>query len=533
MTRDDRTVDVLVIGAGIGGLYAVHRFRQAGLSVIALEAAADVGGVWYHNSYPGARVDLESETFCYLFDDELYREWKWSERYAAQPEIHAYLRHVAERFDLRKDIRFETRVTGLRWIEEDAAYLVSTETGDEYRAHFVVAASGQLSARRSPSFEGLEDFRGDWYQTSNWPKQPVDLRGKRVGVIGTGSSGVQVITAIADEVGELVVFQRTPNYSVPAHNHARNRVRHEYVGNRREILRDAVFGSPMGFLMPPDAGPATNWSPIEREQLLEQRWANGGQALLRTFSDQGVDWDSNTVVGDFVRERIRERLDAREDLTALIPNRYPIGTRRLCVDTGYYEKYLRDNVQLVDLSNTSIERFTETGIELADGRRIELDVAVFALGFEAFTGTLFQMDIVGRNGVRLEDAWAQGPETMLGLMAHDFPNLFLPTGPGGPSVLANMFAANVQGMDLVADVISQVRNRGKQVVWPETEPQRAWTEHVQGVARGLIRYQVDNYFVHHNADGSKVYLPYTGGFATYVDYCQAELDAGLPSFAMA
>lgn len=528
---EQETVDIVVIGAGIGGLYAVYRFRQLGLTVLALEAGADVGGVWYHNSYPGARVDLESETFCYMFDDELYAEWEWSERYAAQPEILAYLRHVAERYDLRRSIRFNTRVTGMDWNEDDGAYLV--RAGETVvRASYVVAASGQLSAPRAPDFEGFESFQGDWYQTSNWPKDPVDLHGKRVGVIGTGSSGVQVITAIAPEVSELHVFQRTPNYSVPAFNQPRNPVRHAYVTERLHEIRDAAFESAMGFVMPPDAGPATDWSAMDREQLLEQRWALGGQSLLKTFSDQGIDRTTNEIVGDFARQKVRERISDREELSALIPDDYPIGTRRLCVDTGYYEQYLRQEVHLVDLKRNGIRRFVPEGIELEDGQVIELDVVVLAVGFEAFTGALFAMDIVGRDGIRLDEAWARGPETYLGLMSHKFPNLFLPTAPGGPSVLANMFVANVQGMDLVAEIIDIVHKRGKRIIWPQLEPIRTWSQHVQEVAKPLIRYFVDNYFIHYNDDGSKVYLPYTGGFGAYRQFCDDEVAAGLPSFEM-
>lgn len=525
-------VEILVVGAGIGGLYAVHRFRALGVSVLALEAGSDVGGVWYHNSYPGARVDLESETFCYMFDDDLYADWVWSERYAAQPEIQAYLRHVAERFDLLRDIRFDTRVTGIEWDEAATEHIVTTDRGT-LRATFVVAASGQLSAPRRPEFPGFEDFEGEYYQTSAWPKTPVDLAGKRVAVIGTGSSGVQVITALADEVGELHVLQRTPNYSVPAFNRPRDAVRHAYVTERMHDLRDAAFESAMGFIMPPDAGSAHDWNPIEREQLLEQRWALGGQMLLKTFSDQGLDWDVNAEVGDFVRQKVRERIGDRDDLSALIPDSYPVGTRRLCVDTGYYERFLEDHVHLHDLRTNALRRFVPRGIEFEDGSVVEIDAVVVALGFEAFTGALFGMQPVGRDGARLEEQWLRGPRTYLGVMAHDFPNLFFPTGPGGPSVLANMFAANVQAMDFIAGIIEVMRDRGKRTIWPALEAQNRWSEHVQEVARPLIRYQVDNYFLHRNEDGSKVYLPYTAGFGQYSRFCDEELANGLPSFEMA
>lgn len=526
-------VDVLIVGAGIGGLYAVHRMRRLGVTVQAIEAAPDVGGVWYHNSYPGARVDLESETFCYLFDDDLYREWAWSERYAAQPEIHAYLRHVADRFDLRRSIRFDTTVVSVHWSDEEQVHYVVTDDGTTTVARFVVLAAGQLSAPRRPPFPGFDEFEGTWVQTSSWPKDGYLPTGQRVAVIGTGSSGVQVATALAPIVDELIVLQRTPNYSVPARNGPRSRVRHEQVAARIEGLRDAAYGSAMGFLMPPDNGASTEHDAWLNEQLLFERWAFGGQSMLRVFSDQAVSREANAVVGDFVRDRTAERLAGRTDLAPLIPDAYPIGTRRLCVDTGYYETFLRDNVELVDISANPIVRCTAHGLEFADGTEREIDVLVTALGFEAFTGSLFRMDIRGEDDRSLQDAWAKGPETLYGLMTPGFPNLFFPTGPGGPSVLANMFVANEQAMDFVAEVISATLARGAAQAVATADASREWSQHVQDVARGLIRYEVDNYFVHKNADGSRVYLPYTGGFSDYVARCRSEAAAGFPGFAFA
>ena len=524
--------DVLVIGAGLGGLYAVHSLRQRGLTVMCLEAAPDLGGVWYHNNYPGARVDLESETFCYLFDEQLYRDWKWSERYAAQSEILAYLNHFADRYDLRPLIQFDTRVASLTWLELENRYEVRSTDGTVLRATFVVLATGQLSAPRTPGFDGLAEYGGDWLRASDWPKSGVDLRGRRVGVIGTGSSGVQVATALADQVDELWVFQRTPNYSVPAQNRGRSDIQHEFASGQVKSLRQGVFGSAMGFLAPPPAGRWSDFDNWDREQLLEERWAYGGQPLLRVFTDQGVDWEANTGVGDFVRRKIRERIGGRSDLASLIPGAYPVGTRRLCVDTGYYEQFLKDHVHLVDVRDRPIQGFVREGISVEGLGDIGLDAVVFALGFDAFTGALFGMDIVGRDGERLKDAWARGPRSLYGVMVHGFPNLFVATGPGSPSVLANMFAANVQHMDFIGDLITRVQERGATTIEPDSGAELAWSAHVQDVAKGLIRYHVDNYFVHRNADGSKVYFPYTGGFARYIGYCDEEISAGLPNFVV-
>ena len=523
-------VDVLVVGAGLGGLYALHSLQQRGLTVTCMEAAPALGGVWYHNNYPGARVDLESETFCYLFDESLYRDWKWSERYAAQSEILGYLNHFADRYELRPLIQFNARVASLTWSVSEDLYEVRSTDGVVLRATFVVLATGQLSAPRTPEFDGLSEYGGEWYRASDWPKSDVDLRGRRVGVIGTGSSGVQITTALACQVEELWVFQRTPNYSVPAQNRDRSDLQHEFAGSRFERLRQGVFSSAMGFLAPPPAGRWSDFDECERQQLLEQRWAHGGQSLLSTFTDQGVEWEANSGVGDFVRRKINERIGGRGGLAPLIPSDYPVGTRRLCVDTGYYEQFSKDNVHLVDLRKQPIQGFRKGGLSVAGAGEVNLDAVVFALGFEAFTGALFGMDIVGRNGQRLRDAWVLGPRTLYGVMINGFPNLFVATGPGSPSVLANMFAANVQHMDFIGELITQTRDRGAATVEADGTAESAWSEHVQEVARGLIRYQVDNYFVHRNADGSRVYFPYTGGFSRYIGYCEDEVAAGLPNF---
>ena len=530
-TGDVRHYDVVVVGAGMGGIYAIHRFRSQGLSVLGIEGAPDVGGVWYHNAYPGARVDIESANYCYFFDPELYREWKWSERYAAQPEILAYLRHAADRFDVRPHIVFEQWVTGAQWDPEQNRYRVTTDAGLEVTAQFLVMTTGQLSKPRPLDFPGLRDFRGEWYRTSQWPHEPVELAGKRVGVIGTGSSGVQTITAVAKEAAHLHVFQRTPNYSVPAYNRPADQRKHERMAADVEGVYREILGTPGGLILPPSRGSFKDYTAEQSQQMLEERWAFGGQSLLSLFSDQGVDPQVNEVVAEFVRNKVRDIVKDPETAERLVPDSYPIGVRRLCIDTGYYETFNRDNVSLVDLREDPIDRIVPEGIRLASGAVVELDVVIFALGFEAFTGALDGANIRNEEGRQPSDNWTRGPRTFLGLTTTGFPNLFLVTGPASPSVLANMNVANVQHLDFVGDLIAHMRERGYERVEPTVEAQDEWTEHVASIAEPMLRRKIDNYMVHVNRDdGSRVFIPYPGGFGDYVRRCEAVTADGYAGF---
>lgn len=522
--RDEHHFDVIVVGAGIGGIYAVHRFVSQGLSVLGLEGAPDVGGVWYHNAYPGARVDIESANYCYFFDPELYREWRWSERYAAQPEILSYLNFVADRYDVRRYIRFNTYMTGGQWDGAANRYVVTTEHGDTVTCRYLVMTTGQLSKPRKPDFEGLDDFRGHWYQTSRWPHQPVELEGKRVGVIGTGSSGVQAITAIAPIAGHLTVFQRTPNYSVPAYNRSADKRKYERMAATVRETWDEILTTPGGLILPPGRGDSSQYSYEEKQQILEERWAFGGQSLLSLFSDQGVDAETNELVAEFVRNRVRDIVEDPKVAETLVPDEYPIGVRRLCIDTGYYETFNRPNVSLVDIKADPIARITPNGIALAGGSEIELDIVVFALGFNAFTGALDEAGIRNEDGLSPSDKWKRGPRTYLGLTTTGFPNLFLITGPGSPSVLANMNVANVHHIDVVGDLITYMTEHGYQRVEPTAEAEAAWTEHAASIAEPMLRRKHDNYMVHVNRDdGSRVFIPYAGGFNDYV----AQVDAAV------
>ncbi|MGQ4601327.1 FAD-dependent oxidoreductase [Nocardia sp. R6R-6] len=517
--------DVVVVGAGMGGIYGAHRFASQGLRLLGLEAAAGFGGVWYHNRYPGARVDVESQVYNFLFDRELVKSWEWSERYASQPEILAYLEHVAGHLGVRDLFRFESRVTGARWDDERHRYTVDINGSTALTTRFLVMATGQLSKPHDPPFTGLADFRGRWVRTGDWPRDPVDIDGKRVAVIGTGSSGVQVITEIAPKVASLHVFQRTPAYTVPSRNRASGPDQAAEVYENFDRFRDQLFGQAAGIRARPPAGPAAQYSPAEQRQLIQQRWDEGGATINFTFSDQSVDLESSTVVGDFVRDKISEIVADPATAAALKPTTYPIGTRRVCVSSGYYETYNRDNVVLVDIAREPIVGITRSGIKTA-AAEYEFDLIVFALGFDAFTGALEVANIVNHEGRGPTDHWVNGPATYLGLMTTGFPNLFTITGPGSPSVLANMFLANTQHLDLVGDLLAHMTERGLTRVEPSEAAQTQWTRHANEVAEPLLRRQVASYMVQVGQDGQRYLIPYAGGFHTFVEHCSAVVAGG-------
>jgi cation diffusion facilitator CzcD-associated flavoprotein CzcO len=522
--------DVVVVGAGIGGIYAVHRFAEQGLTVVGIEGAPGVGGVWYHNRYPGARVDLEGIYYSY-FDPELYRAWQWSERYPSQPELQAYLNFAADRWDVKRHFLFSTWVTGADWDPATHRYTVTTGTGRTVSTRFLVMATGPLSAARAPDFPGLDTFGGEQILTARWPDRPVDLAGKRIGVIGTSASGVQAVPILAEQASALYVFQRTANYSVPAQNGPADPARHDDHVSRIERLWQQCLAHPGGTDLPLGVGPAGSFSPRERTTILEQRWAYGGHAMQTVFTDQGSDITANEIVAEFVRGKLRE-IVANPDLAErLMPTAYPIGTRRLCVDTRYYETFNRDNVTLVDLRTDPIERFTPTGIQTRSAHT-GLDTVIFATGFTAFTGSLYAANVRNEQGRQLRDYWTRGPRTYLGLMVRGLPNLFLMTAPGSPSVLANFFPSSVHQADLLAGLMTHMMDGGLGRVEPTEEAQRAWTEHVAEVAAPTLRLRVRNYMVHVNADdGSRVFIPYVGGFDRYVRACTEVVENGYRGFA--
>jgi cation diffusion facilitator CzcD-associated flavoprotein CzcO len=524
--------DAIVVGAGIGGLYAIYRLGRQGLSVLGLESASGVGGVWFHNRYPGARVDVESIDYCYYFSPELYREWRWTERYAPQAELLAYFNHVADRFDIRRRILFETPLKAARWHPESARYHVETATGRRFTCRFLVMATGNLSAARKPDFPGLADFKGEWAQASHWPDRPVELAGRRIAVIGTGSSGVQAIPVLAEQASHLYVFQRTPNFSVPARNMPLDERKFAEaaadVPGRRDYLLTtrAAITSNLG---PPLR--LAEYSEAEQRDRLERQWALGGQGMNRVFADQGTDQAVNDVVANFVRTKIREIVKDPWTAEKLCPTDHPIGSRRLCVDTNYYATYNRANVTLVDIGADPIERITETGIKTA-GAHYPVDLIVFALGFNAFRGALDQVDIRNERDETPTEHWDRGPRTYLGLMTGGFPNLFLLTGPGSPSVLANMIIMNEEHVNFVADLIAHMDATGLDMVEPEPDAQRRWAATVAEAASKLLRLGVKNYMVHVNPDdGSRVFMPYVGGLDRYLQICRDVVANGYEGFA--
>lgn len=514
-TRPTEEYSIVVIGAGMGGIYALHRFADLGHDVHGFEGAPGVGGVWYHNGYPGARVDVESDSYSFLFDQDLYAGWDWSERYAAQPEILSYLNYVADRLDVRRNLSLSTWVTSAEWHPQENKYLIKTNTGRTVWARYLVMATGNLSKPRKPDFAGLDDFEGEWHQTGHWPLTPVEIAGKRVAVIGTGSSGVQAATEIAKTAEHLFVMQRTPNYSIPAHNGPADQAKKVRLSQKVLQFRGEAYATAGGHVLPPPAGKGTDFSPEEQRQVLETRWAFGGQCLLSTFTDQGTNIEVNNVIADFVRGKIRTMIDDPETAEKLMPTAYPIGIRRLCIDTGYYPIFNQSNVTLVDLRSDPIEHITKTGIKTRD-QEYEVDLIVFALGFEAFTGAIDQANVRNEHGQQPSDRWKYKPQTHLGIMTNGFPNLFLLTSVQSPSVLANFFTLNNYHVDFVADIIARAEQKGAVRIEPSLEAEQEWGAHCNSIAEPLLRRAVDNYMVHVNKyDGSRYFIPYAGGFDKY------------------
>ena len=523
--RDAMKIDVAIIGAGIGGLYALKRMRDDGLSALAIEAAPDVGGVWYHNRYPGARVDIESQDYCYWFSPELYREWKWSERYATQGELLSYLRHVADRFDLRKDLRLGNRVVSA--VRRDGRWNVETDKGLRFAARFLVMATGNLSEPRKPDFQGIDRFRGEWVQTSIWPDREVRIAGRRVAVIGTGSSGIQVIPEVARTAAHLTVFQRTPNFTVPAHNgepdiDLRAEITADVGAARQKLLSNSIGAHfRLGQRM------LAEYEGDELQDELERKWMVGGQGMNAVLSDQTTNAEANAVVAEFVRRKIRETVKDPYTAERLCPWDHPIGTRRLCVDSDYYATFNRPNVTLVDARDEAIEEITETGIRTTKAHH-DFDLIIFALGFIAFTGAIDQAGIRNEAGLSPTSAWGRGPQTWLGLMTAGFPNFFMLTGPGSQSILANMFVGNEVHVDFVADLIGYMDRHEYAEAEPRLEAVESWTSHVTELGKRLLRNQVKNYMVHVNEDGTRAFIPYSGGLHNYIAEAKKEAENGFP-----
>ena len=510
--------DVIVVGAGFAGLYAVHRCASAALSVTALEAAPDVGGTWYWNRYPGARCDVESVDYSYSFDEALQRSWTWIERFAAQPEILAYLRHVADRFDLRRHYRFGVDVVDATFDRD--RWHVRTAAGETYAAQFLLCATGCLSALNRPDIPGIDDFAGDAYFTAAWPREDPDLRGKRVGLIGTGSSGIQAVPIVAAQAEKLVVFQRSPNYTIPMPNRPWSadewRQIQEQYPDRRRISAYAAAGTPHGTYHKK----AVDTEPEERAEALWQRWREGGVLFAKTFPDQTSDLAANDIAREFAEERIREIVTDPVVAADLIPGDHPIGAKRICTDAGYYSTFNRANVRLVNLRREPIETITANGIR-TNAATYPCDVLIFATGFDAMTGALTRIDPIGPGRERLRDIWANGPLTFLGLMVPGLPNLFTISGPGSPSVLANMVLHAEVQVDWVIDLVLAVRRLGVSEVEPRRDAARAWTYHVaQAAEQTLFPRAASSWYLGSNIEGKKrVFMPYIGGFGNYRRQC--------------
>ena len=532
MKSDTRsTFDVVIVGAGFAGMYMLYRLRNLGFSARVYEAGSGVGGTWYWNRYPGARCDVESVQYSYQFSDALQQEWEWTERYATQPEILRYANHVADRFDLRKDIQFETRVSAATFDEGRCRWTIVLADGTEVSARFCVMATGCLSSTNTPQFPGLDSFRGSVYHTGRWPHREVDFSGQRVGVIGTGSSAIQSIPLIAEQAQHLFVFQRTPHYTVPAHNapldpEYKRRVKAEY-----PALRSRAKQTFAGIDLRLNDRSAVQATDAERQREYEARWAFGGVSFMGAFNDLLFNADSNATAAEFVRGKIREIVRDPELAAALSP-RYVIGCKRLCVDTGYYATFTRANVSLVDVGRSPIEAISPQGVLVA-GKLYEIDSLVLATGFDAMTGALTRIDIRGKSGEALREKWHGGPRAYLGLMIAGFPNLFTITGPGSPSVLTNMLPSIEQHVDWIADCLVFLRDRRLAQIEPTPEAENEWVAHVNEVAGTNLRSTCSSWYVGANVAGKpRVFMPYIGGFPAYVQKCCEVVAAGYRGFAL-
>ncbi len=523
-------VDVVVVGAGFSGLYLLHRFQTAGFSVRCFERGDDVGGTWYWNRYPGARCDVESMQYSYGFDDDLQQEWNWPEKFSAQPDILTYAGHTADRFGLRQLIDFETEVRAAHYDEAGKCWQVETDKGETVTAKHFIMAGGCISTAQIPDFEGLADYKGKTYHTGAWPHDKVDFTGQRVAVIGTGSSGIQAIPVIAEEAAHLTVFQRQANFSIPSRNHP---MTEEYASSWKDgygAKRREMRYMPNGVLRELNDKSALEVSEEERLATYEERWKIGGSGFLGAFNDILTSQDANDTMAEFVRNKIRSIVKDPVTAEALCPKTHPIGTKRLCVDSGYYETYNRDNVELVDISKEPIERLTEKGLTVG-GRDFEFDAVVFATGFDAMTGTLFNVDIRGRDGLALKEKWYAGPRTYLGLMSEGFPNFFMITGPGSPSVKSNMITSIEQHVDLVADTLIHMREQGLELMEPELEAENEWIDHVQVVAHKTLFPRANSWYMGTNIPGKpRLFMPYIAGVGTYRKICEEVVANGYRGF---
>lgn len=513
-------VDVVVVGAGFSGLYLLYRLRKAGFSTRVFERGGDVGGTWYWNRYPGARCDVESLQYSYSFDEQLQQDWHWPEKFSAQPDILAYANHVADRFNLKKDIEFNIEVKA-SWFDENLkTWKITTNTGEEINAQYFIMATGCISTTQIPNIKGLSDYVGNTFHTGDWPHEEVDFSGQSIAVIGTGSSGIQSIPVLAKQAKKLTVFQRTPNYSIPSQNEPMTkkyeRSWKDVYSERRKEMRYSAHGS----LKDLNDVPALSVDKDQRQELYTKRWAIGGTGFLGSFNDLLTNADANYTAAEYVRQQIKRVVKDKETAEILCPRSYPIGTKRICIDTGYFETYNRENVKLVDISKKPIQRLVTDGI-IVDDQLYPFDSIIFATGFDAMTGSIFNVDIKGRDGLALKEKWNAGPKTYLGLMSASFPNLFMITGPGSPSVKSNMIMSIEQHVDLVIETLLSMRRKGLSVVEPELEAENKWVDHVQEVANKTLFPQANSWYMGANIPGKpRLFMPYIGGVGAYREICE-------------
>jgi cation diffusion facilitator CzcD-associated flavoprotein CzcO len=531
--------DVIIVGAGFAGMYMLYKTRQLGLSAVVLDKAGGVGGTWYWNRYPGARCDVDSIQYSYSFDDELQQEWEWTEYYATQPEILRYANHVADRHDLRRDMRLNTEVVSASFVEgangkKTGHWVVETkgEHGGRVEGTFVVMGTGCLSTPNKPRIEGLEDFAGEVYHTGFWPHEKVDFTGKRVAVIGTGSSAIQAIPEIAKEAAHLTVFQRTPNYTIPAQNRPLDPKEYEEVRAHYAELRETAKKQPNGLIYDRSPRSALETSEEERRAEFERRWAKGGTNFIASFNDVMMNTEANELAAEFVRGKIREIVKDPKTAEILTPHNI-IGCKRLCVDTDYWATYNRANVDLVDVRSDPIERILPEGVK-AHGKVFEVDALVLATGFDAMTGTLLGMNIRGRGGLPLKKKWAEGPRNYLGLAVAGFPNMFTVTGPGSPSVLANMIPAIEQHLDWIADCLAYLTEKGLGEIEPVEDAESEWMDHVRVVGEASLRSHCDSWYVGANVPGKpRIFMPYIGSVPEYARRCNEAAAKGYEGFRLA
>ena len=508
-------VDAVIVGAGFAGLRALHTFRAMGLSVAVLEASGEIGGVWNFNRYPGARCDVESYDYSYRFSPELEQEWRWTERYATQPEILRYINHVADRFDLRRDISLSTRVVRAQYDEPTCRWLIESEDGRTWNAERMILAVGQLSTPKETVYPRQDSFNGRIIYSATWPNDEVSFTGKRVAIIGTGSSGVQMTPVIAAAADSLTIFQRTANYSIPAANSPISEVEDRAVKATYPERREAARNSPSGLGFVPDTRSAIEVPADEREAAFEAAWNRLGFGFALTFKDIMLNQESNDTASEFIRRKIAAQVEDPVVREKLIPKDFPFGTRRPSVDGGYFAAFNRPNVSLVDISETPIAAFTETGIRTSDAE-YAFDIIIYATGFDAFTGSLLKFEIIGRNGMTLRQKWSAGPTSFLGIGVHNFPNMFIIVGPGSPSLLSNVLLSSEEQVDWLAQLFEHCRAHGVNEVEATAEAERKWVAHVNDRAKETLYLKTPSYYLGAEMPGKpRVFMPYSGGVRGY------------------